>query len=190
MFAYIWLYLIIEVISYSKVELWEGILTIVFFPLFVINCYVVDSRFFQKLYQRYVLGDQNAFATHVDAEDQNIEQMIEIIKLVRQKHPKATADEIVAMAETELLRKAPKSQAFYRLQANSKMLGGGDLIKMHEQGEQKKLKRARQKNEDVLIHFEDPETSCMENVGTHHLNVVCQRFKSIQYYLFKKHPPI
>lgn len=167
-------------ISYSKVELWEGVLTIAFFPLFVINCYVVDSRFFQKLYQRYVLGDKKAFAAHVEGDDHNIEHMIEIIKRVRQQNPEATPDEIVGMAEMELLKKAPKSQAFYRLQANSKMLGGGDLIKKHEQGEQQKLQCAKQQNEDVLIHFDDTETSCMENAGTHHVNVICQRFKRMQ----------
>lgn len=176
-FAYIWLYLIIQVISYKYIELWEGILTFMFFPIFVIHCYLVDSRLLQKSYRRYVLGDKKAFAESESEGENIIHQLIEIMKNARETHPDASPDEIVAIAETEMLKKAPKSQAFYRLQANSKMLGGGDLIKKHEQEQKKKSKRLRRRNEDVLIHFEDPDSTCMENVGTHHLNVVCARFK-------------
>lgn len=141
----------------------------------------------QKFYRRYVLHDKKAFAhTEGEGEGENATHvLIEIMKKMREAHPGASPDEIVTMAETELLKKAPKSQAFYRLQANSKLLGGGDLIKKHEHEQKNINKRLRRRNEDVLIHFEELDSSCMENVGTHHVNVLCERFKGTQHLIFR-----
>ncbi|ETN82216.1 Calx-beta domain protein [Necator americanus] len=42
-FAYIWLYLILCVFSPNVVEVWEGVLTFIFFPLTVLSAYVADN---------------------------------------------------------------------------------------------------------------------------------------------------
>ncbi|VDL73415.1 unnamed protein product [Nippostrongylus brasiliensis] len=42
-FAYIWLYLILCVFSPNEVEVWEGVLTFIFFPLTVLSAYVADT---------------------------------------------------------------------------------------------------------------------------------------------------
>ncbi|VDO06398.1 unnamed protein product [Haemonchus placei] len=42
-FAYIWLYLILCVFSPNEVEVWEGVLTFVFFPLTVLSAYIADT---------------------------------------------------------------------------------------------------------------------------------------------------
>uniref|UniRef100_A0A914PYD3 Sodium/calcium exchanger 1 n=1 Tax=Panagrolaimus davidi TaxID=227884 RepID=A0A914PYD3_9BILA len=54
-FAYIWLYLILGVISPNVVEAWEGILTFAFFFLTVINAYIAN-RYFPSLGTRYLKG--------------------------------------------------------------------------------------------------------------------------------------
>lgn len=43
-FAYVWLYLILAVISKGVVEVWEGLLTLAFFPLLVGFAYIADRR--------------------------------------------------------------------------------------------------------------------------------------------------
>lgn len=43
-FAYIWLYLILDYISPGEVEVWEGFLTFMFFPLTVLTAYIADKR--------------------------------------------------------------------------------------------------------------------------------------------------
>lgn len=43
-FAYIWLYLILDYISPGEVEVWEGLLTFMFFPLTVLTAYIADKR--------------------------------------------------------------------------------------------------------------------------------------------------
>ncbi|KAK7504735.1 hypothetical protein BaRGS_00003763 [Batillaria attramentaria] len=43
-FAYVWLYLILSVISYGVVEVWEAVLTFLFFPGTVVTAYIADRK--------------------------------------------------------------------------------------------------------------------------------------------------
>jgi solute carrier family 8 (sodium/calcium exchanger) len=45
-FAYLWLYVIIAMSSPNKVDVWEGLLTFLFFPATVVTAYVVDRKIF------------------------------------------------------------------------------------------------------------------------------------------------
>ena len=42
LFAYVWLYLMIVVISKEVIEIWEGALTLGFFVIFIVNAYLID----------------------------------------------------------------------------------------------------------------------------------------------------
>ncbi|XP_059385630.1 sodium/calcium exchanger 1-like isoform X2 [Carassius carassius] len=59
-FAYIWLYLILAVISPGIVEIWEGLLTLFFFPICVLFAWVADRRLliYKYMYKRYRVGKQ------------------------------------------------------------------------------------------------------------------------------------
>uniref|UniRef100_A0A3P8V9K5 Solute carrier family 8 member 2b n=1 Tax=Cynoglossus semilaevis TaxID=244447 RepID=A0A3P8V9K5_CYNSE len=54
-FAYIWLYLILSVISPGIVEVWEALVTLLFFPVCVILAWVADRRllFYKYMGKRY-----------------------------------------------------------------------------------------------------------------------------------------
>ena len=56
-FAYIWLYLVIEVITPNVIEIWEGIVTFLFFPLIVLLAFAADKNFWRK--QMEMDGDWN-----------------------------------------------------------------------------------------------------------------------------------
>ena len=47
-FAYIWLFLILVVISPNVVTLWEAIITLLCFPLLAINSYMTEKYFYHK----------------------------------------------------------------------------------------------------------------------------------------------
>ncbi|XP_072842269.2 sodium/calcium exchanger 3 isoform X4 [Pogona vitticeps] len=49
-FAYIWLYMILAVFSPGVVQVWEGLLTLVFFPVCVILAWIADRRLFFNKY--------------------------------------------------------------------------------------------------------------------------------------------
>ncbi|XP_068257697.1 sodium/calcium exchanger 2 isoform X4 [Nyctibius grandis] len=54
-FAYVWLYLILAVISPGVVQVWEALLTLVFFPVCVVFAWAADKRllFYKYVYKRY-----------------------------------------------------------------------------------------------------------------------------------------
>ncbi|XP_053545067.1 sodium/calcium exchanger 2 isoform X2 [Bombina bombina] len=54
-FAYIWLYLILAVISPNRVQVWEGLVTLLFFPACVVFAWIADKRllFYKYVYKRY-----------------------------------------------------------------------------------------------------------------------------------------
>ncbi|XP_040831551.1 sodium/calcium exchanger 3 isoform X1 [Ochotona curzoniae] len=54
-FAYIWLYMILAVFSPGVVQVWEGLLTLFFFPVCVLLAWVADKRllFYKYMHKRY-----------------------------------------------------------------------------------------------------------------------------------------
>ncbi|XP_053329900.1 sodium/calcium exchanger 2 [Spea bombifrons] len=54
-FAYIWLYLILAVISPNRVQVWEALVTLLFFPACVLFAWIADKRllFYKYVYKRY-----------------------------------------------------------------------------------------------------------------------------------------
>ncbi|XP_059806819.1 sodium/calcium exchanger 3-like isoform X1 [Hypanus sabinus] len=54
-FAYIWLYLILAVLSPGVVQVWEALLTLLFFPVCVVFAWIADKRllFYKYVYKRY-----------------------------------------------------------------------------------------------------------------------------------------
>ncbi|XP_073689880.1 sodium/calcium exchanger 3 isoform X8 [Garra rufa] len=55
MFAYIWLYMILAVFSPNVVQVWEGLLTLAFFPICVVLAWVADRRllFYKFMHKKY-----------------------------------------------------------------------------------------------------------------------------------------
>lgn len=69
-FAYIWLYLILSVISPGVVQVWEGLLTFLFFPICVVFAWVADRRllFYKYVYKRYRTGKQRGMIIETEGD--------------------------------------------------------------------------------------------------------------------------
>ncbi|XP_072313308.1 sodium/calcium exchanger 3 isoform X2 [Eucyclogobius newberryi] len=54
-FAYIWLYIILAVITPNEVQVWEGLLTLAFFPVCVLLAWIADRRllFYKFMHKKY-----------------------------------------------------------------------------------------------------------------------------------------
>ncbi|XP_077477955.1 sodium/calcium exchanger 3 [Stigmatopora argus] len=62
-FAYVWLYMILAVFSPNEVQVWEGLLTLAFFPVCVTLAWVADRRLlFYKFMRRKYRGDKHGGA--------------------------------------------------------------------------------------------------------------------------------
>ena len=140
-FAYVWLYLILGAISYGKVEVWEGLLTFLFFPATVYTAYVADRRLFcykymSKTYRMNKHGvvvqtekgdiEGRAEEKFKDfEEDENMDpalaefersrrEYINTMKRIRLENPDITPAELEIKAREEIMSKGPKSRAYYR----------------------------------------------------------------------------
>ncbi|KAG7297745.1 hypothetical protein JYU34_018463 [Plutella xylostella] len=151
-FAYVWLYLILAVISPSEVEVWEGAVTFLFFPATVLTAYIADRRllvykYLKKGYrvnERGVIveaeGDgsvelalkpgDDCYASD-DEEGKEIEksrkEYVSVLRDLRRQHPEEDLDTVERLALETLMSRGPKSRAFYRVAATRKMTGGGDF---------------------------------------------------------------
>jgi solute carrier family 8 (sodium/calcium exchanger) len=48
-FAYLWLFIVLVVISPNVVDLWEAVITLLSFPVLVLHSYMAEKNFFMKV---------------------------------------------------------------------------------------------------------------------------------------------
>ncbi|KAG6441951.1 hypothetical protein O3G_MSEX002101 [Manduca sexta] len=151
-FAYVWLYLILAVISPSEVEVWEGAVTFLFFPATVLTAYIADRRLlvYKYLKKGYRVNERGVIVEAEgdgsvemalkpggddfmsdDEEGREIEksrkEYVSVLRELRRQHPEEDLDTVERMALETLMARGPKSRAFYRVAATRKMTGGGDF---------------------------------------------------------------
>ncbi|KAH7722403.1 sodium/calcium exchanger 3-like protein [Aphelenchoides avenae] len=179
-FAYIWMYVILAVISPGVIDIWEGVVTFLFFPLTVFTAWVADIKFLHKKFMphRYRRGSHGMIATegeemkmlegngvgtqayrlipqdNIDpalrAFEEHRREFIETMRELRRKHPHMDPTELQKMAEYEMISKGPKSRAFYRVQATRRLLGGGDIIK-------KRIDKEHDRSLDTIVQAQEKQ---------------------------------
>lgn len=212
-FAYTWLYLILAVFSPGVVEIWEGLLTLFFFPFCVGFAYVADRRllFYKYVYKRYRTGKQKGMIIETEGEpdlpskvdvemdgkmlnshrdelldgeakeldeEEARRELARILKELKQKHPEKETEQLMELANYQVLTQQQKSRAFYRCQATRIMTGAGNILKKHAADQ---VKRAAQHdicseisvtNFSSKVFFDPGNYQCLENCGSVALNVV------------------
>ncbi|XP_061091713.1 solute carrier family 8 member 4a isoform X3 [Conger conger] len=218
-FAYIWLYLILSVFSPGVVDVWEAVLTFLFFPLCVVQAWIADRRllFYKYVQKRYRAdkhrgiiieseGDGSAGFTKTDMEmdgqganshhkealdgmlvgaeggardleDEARRDMARTLKELKQRHPEKDMEQLIEMANYQVLVQQQKSRAFYRIQATRMMIGAGNILKKHAADQARKVvscHEARAQEDDgqtVRLEFEPSHYQCFENCGSLKLSV-------------------
>ncbi|XP_051734643.1 solute carrier family 8 member 4a [Ctenopharyngodon idella] len=220
-FAYIWLYLILSVISPGVVEVWEAVLTFLFFPLCVVQAWIADRRllFYKYVHKRYradkhrgiiieTEGDgmfskmdmemdgQGSNSHHKEAldgmlagveeggggggggeEEEARREMARTLKELKQRHPEKDMEQLIEMANYQVLVQQQKSRAFYRIQATRMMIGAGNILKKHAADQARKVVSCHESNaqeEDphtIYLEFEPSHYQCFENCGSLKLSV-------------------
>ncbi|XP_016413305.1 sodium/calcium exchanger 1-like [Sinocyclocheilus rhinocerous] len=217
-FAYIWLYLILSVFSPGEVEVWEAVLTFLFFPLCVVQAWIADRQllFYKYAHKRYrtdkgrgiivseggeEVGKEVGFTkmdmleidgitTHLDGmlggesglggrdqEEGARREMAKTLKELKQRHPDKDMEQLIEMANYQVLIQQQKSRAFYRIQATRMMIGAGNILKKHAADQARKVVSSgepREQEDDPLvtrIDFEPALYQCFENCGSLKLTV-------------------
>lgn len=215
-FAYVWLYLILAAISPGVIDLWEAVLTFLFFPLTVITAYFVDVKIFvgnflqKKIKSTKLVKDEDANVENgqalkplsgadeheialeqplditnpeIKSFEENRREYINILKEMRQKNPDIGIDELQKLAEVEILKRGPKSRAYYRIQATRKLIGGTSNVKKKVAEKDKNsltLQKSKSNLESTMepenekltsVFFDPAHYTCFESVGSLELYV-------------------
>lgn len=180
-FAYIWLYLILDVFSPNIVEIWEGVVTFLFFPATVGTAYIADRRL---LIYKYIGKNYRMNKRGVMVQTENSEQTLEMngihddnfkaledgatsedvkdfeesrkdyittLKELRKKYPQHDLEQLEILAHEQIMNKGPKSRAFYRIQATRKMMGSGNIMRKISERAQSDLSEVKQELQRVDI---------------------------------------
>lgn len=187
-FAYIWLYMILDYISPGEVEVWEGLLTFMFFPLTVLTAYIADKRLLiykyigkdYRMNKRGVMVQTEAETSlEMNGHEDHIKQLedtggncseevkdfeearreyISTLKELRRKNPQSDLEHLEIMAQEQLMNNGPKSRAFYRIQATRKMMGSGNIMRKISERAQSDLSEVKAELQRVDVEIEEDDT--------------------------------
>ncbi|XP_050002119.1 sodium/calcium exchanger 1 isoform X2 [Alexandromys fortis] len=124
-----------------------------------------------------------ALVLEVDERDQDDEEarreMARILKELKQKHPDKEIEQLIELANYQVLSQQQKSRAFYRIQATRLMTGAGNILKRHAADQARKavsmheVNMGATENDPVSkIFFEQGTYQCLENCGTVALTII------------------
>ncbi|XP_074007160.1 sodium/calcium exchanger 1 isoform X1 [Numenius arquata] len=119
----------------------------------------------------------------VDEKDQDDEEarreMARILKELKQKHPDKEIEQLIELANYQVLSQQQKSRAFYRIQATRLMTGAGNILKRHAADQARKAVSMHEVNSEVAendpiskVYFEQGTYQCLENCGTVALTII------------------
>ncbi|XP_061889103.1 sodium/calcium exchanger 1-like isoform X2 [Entelurus aequoreus] len=197
-FAYIWLYLILAVFSPGVVQIWEGLLTLFFFPVCVGLAYVADRRllFYKYVYKRYRAGKHRGviietegrpdFPSKADVE-MNVgsflpggrelrrgEELRQGEEMRRGREPPRSKEEL--QRDEELLQgeERQRTKSFWRLKAKQLMAFNTQLATTGTADVPKKMAahQTRTNRSSCEVFFQSSSYQCVENCGSVALNVV------------------
>jgi len=146
-FAYVWLVIVLVFISKNKVEVWEAVLTFLFFPILVCVAYAGDKGYLDALFcQKNVnkltnkqqqlelgnvqsgesegmLGSKECFKNgRVDRDA--LKGFIKDIK----KNTKLSDEDAAVIAASKIVDSQPKSRMWYRIGATRNLTGGRKIM--------------------------------------------------------------
>ncbi|XP_071238429.1 sodium/calcium exchanger 3-like isoform X2 [Salvelinus alpinus] len=103
-FAYIWLYMILAVFSPNVVQIWEGLLTLAFFPICVILAWLADRRllFYKFMHKKYRADNHRGVIIETEHErSKSIEMMDGGGKMVNSHfaHDGGAANNLISLIE-------------------------------------------------------------------------------------------
>ncbi|KAE9524627.1 hypothetical protein AGLY_014677 [Aphis glycines] len=134
-FAYIWLLLIIEVISPNVIELWEAAATFMLFPILMIFAYATDKNWCGKDTEHNThqldlssFEDQNGTKKQLILKNGKIDKdnLIKFVKNVKQYSGITDAD-AAKLAATKLINSTHHGAMWYRIGAVRRFTGGKQI---------------------------------------------------------------
>lgn len=178
-FAYLWLYFIVMGPSKNVIDIWEGVITFIFFPILVVLAFMADKGYFRRG------GDDDDEMAKISLKRAQTvsalskEQLAALeARILSESKVQLTDEQLAKIIEMEL--RPPKSRAQYRVGAVRKMVGGRRVSVLEDKKAPNKVVPVTVPHEEeeaaphddtagkavVEIQFESPTYAVMENVGS------------------------
>ncbi|KAG8461248.1 hypothetical protein KFE25_002437 [Diacronema lutheri] len=123
--AYLWLVVILVVLTPSIVTLAEGITTFMLFPILVTIAYLVDVGYFSRK-----ASGSHGFVIGAGGGRLPEQEMTKIVAEIKERFPnEQISKEVLAeLVAHEASRRAPKSRMYWRINGTRQMVGGKRVI--------------------------------------------------------------
>jgi len=140
-FAYVWLLVILKWSSEDQVDLWEAILTFLFFPILVLIAYSADKQWLNFLFCR-PRDEESSKMTQIELGSQpgETEQMLQtrayfpngtldkdgLVAFIKdiKKNTKLSDEDAAILAASKIIDSKPHSRMWYRIGAVRNITGG------------------------------------------------------------------
>ncbi|XP_043368153.1 sodium/calcium exchanger 1 isoform X3 [Dermochelys coriacea] len=140
----------------------------------------MDGKVVNSHVENFLDGTLVLEADEKDQDDEEARrEMARILKELKQKHPDKEIEQLIELANYQVLSQQQKSRAFYRIQATRLMTGAGNILKRHAADQARKAVSMHEVNCEVVendpiskIYFEQNTYQCLENCGTVALTIV------------------
>eukprot|EP00094_Tigriopus_californicus_P004455 TCALIF_04293-PA protein Name:"Similar to Slc8a2 Sodium/calcium exchanger 2 (Rattus norvegicus)" AED:0.14 eAED:0.15 QI:0/0.83/0.84/0.92/0.83/0.92/13/236/826 len=200
--AYIWLLVILKWVSPEEVELWEAILTFVFFPILVVIAYCADKQWLHPLFgqKRTTSSDkerQIELGNFTPAEEMlkdrayfrngqfDRDGLVSFIKDVK-KNTKLSDEDAAVLAASKIIDSKPHSRMWYRIGAVRNITGGrktqpswrmNEKLKevydaINEHPEAPNISYPDEDEDKAIIDFHTSSAAVLENVGTYKVTII------------------
>jgi solute carrier family 8 (sodium/calcium exchanger) len=124
-FAYVWLLVILMMVTPNVVDLWESLLTFLFFPILVALAYMADAGFFSK--RNKVGPESNVTGVMSDGVNLGTFRPNEVKSLLKAEGHRdvltTDPEELEKLAEAAYYKSKPKTRADYRIEATRELTG-------------------------------------------------------------------
>lgn len=195
-FAYIWLWIILSVISPGIIEVWESLITLLMFPIIVLWAYIAERRLlvyklidkkFRVNKRGTVIGGEHEVSSDTDNRgpvgsdltsfDYTRREYVAVLTELRLKYPDADLEQLEMMAQEQMMARGSKSRAFYRIQATRKFIGTRSVPRTaqdrNSSSDFQDSKLYKDSEDDATrIYFEPGHYTVMENCGEFEVRVV------------------
>lgn len=140
----------------------------------------MDGKMINSHTENFIDGSLVLEADEKDQDDEEARRdMAKILKELKQKHPDKEIEQLIELANYQVLSQQQKSRAFYRIQATRLMTGAGNILKRHAADQARKAVSMQEVNSEVIenepvskIYFEQATYQCLENCGTVALTII------------------
>lgn len=184
-FAYVWLLVVLMGVTPGRVDVWEAVLTFLFFPILVVIAYSADKGWLNKLFCQTGSGVDNKqqqieLGGAQTADGLMLENNKEYFKYGRldknalfgfikdiKKNTKLSDEDAAVIAASKVVDSQPKSRMWYRIGATRNMTGGRKIQPVFKNRKLKQVYDAI--NEDAeMPNIEYPDSDAAKSIIDFH----------------------